>query len=247
MKIAFSKKHPFVAAILAGLLCTLLTGFGTAIPQRIGLKDIPTFIVMAIAVSVSAFIGIIIMMKSQFTINEYGFQKHLGKNVSKAWFFIPLILIELIPIITFGFSTEISPALYVMIALFTIGVGFNEEIFFRGLALKFIRSRGMKKAIIWSSVMFGILHAANAFNGKNLLYIILQISFAFLVGFVFAEVVCITESIWIVILCHAAHDFISLTTEEALDTKAIIILAVQTVILLIYAIGLWKKLGVENR
>ncbi len=219
-----------------------------AISQIIGLEDIPTYIVMAIAVSVSALIGILIMKKSRFTMNEYGFQKNLGKNVGKAWFFIPLILIELIPIITGGgFSAEISPVLYVTIALFTIGVGFNEEIFFRGLALKFIRCRGMKKAIIWSSVIFGILHSANAFNGKSLFYIILQISFAFLVGFVFAEIVCITESIWIVILCHAAHDFISMTSKEVLDTKGLIILAVQTVILLIYAIGLWRKLDVEYR
>jgi len=245
MKTAFSQRHPYGAAIISGLLCTLFTALGMAIPQIFGLDEMLTITVMTIAVAVSAAIGILIMKKSRFTIAEYGFNKYLSKNTNKVWFYIPLIVIELIPIIVYGFNNKISAPMYIMIALFTISVGFNEEIYFRGLAFKFISDRGVKKAIIWSSVIFGILHIANALNGKDLPYIILQVSFAFLIGFVFAEIVSITKSIWVVIICHFAHDFISMSTGETLDRNAIIILAVQTVILLIYAIVLWKT-GIEK-
>ena len=57
METTFTQKHPYWAAVLAGLLCTLLTGLGMAIPQIVGLEETPTFIAMAIAVSVSALIG----------------------------------------------------------------------------------------------------------------------------------------------------------------------------------------------
>ena len=246
MKTAFSHRRPYGAAIISGLLCTLLTGLGMAIPQIFRLDELPTITVMTIAIAVSAVIGILIMKKSRFAIAEYGFNNYLSKNTSNVWFFIPLILIELIPIIAFGFNEKMAASLYIMFALLFISVGFNEEIYFRGLALKFISDKGVKKAIIWSSVIFGVLHIANALNGRDLTYIILQVSFAFLIGFVFAEIVSITESIWVVIICHFAHDFISSCTKETLDRDAIIVLAVQTVILLIYAIGLWKTGIVKN-
>jgi membrane protease YdiL (CAAX protease family) len=101
--------------------------------------------------------------------------------------------------------------------------------------------KGSKKAIIWSSVIFGTLHLINALNGKDVLYLILQMLFAFLVGFVLAEIVSITKSLWVVIIWHGAHDFISFTTSEALDLSGLIVLAVQVAILLIFAIGIWKS------
>ena len=110
-----------------------------------------------------------------------------------------------------------------------------------GLSLKAMQTQGRKKAIIWSAVVFGVLHLVNALSGKSTLYLVLQMFFAFLVGFVLAEIVSITKSLWFVIIWHAAHDFISSTTSDALDTKALIILGIQVGILLVYAILIWRK------
>lgn len=201
---------------------------------------------MAVAVAVSAGLGMLIMVKSSISVSEHGFNRHFLKSASKVLFYIPLLVIELIPIVVFGFSGDIPPSLYIAVAFFTIAVGFNEEIYFRGLALKILGEKGVKKAIVWSSIMFGLLHMANALNGKNLEYIILQISFAFLVGFVLAEIVSITKSIWVVIVWHTAHDFIAMTTQDISNTTAFVLLATQTIILLIYAIVLWKKVGIKK-
>ncbi len=135
---------------------------------------------------------------------------------------------------------------YVILLFSTVAVGFNEEIYFRGLALKFISEKGRKKAIIWSSVIFGFLHLANAFHGKDTLYLVLQMIFALLVGFVLAEIVSITRSLWVVITWHAAHDYLSNITGRALDKRAFITLAIQVGVLLLYAVSIWKSSTVDD-
>lgn len=76
---------------------------------------------------------------------------------------------------------------------------------------------------------------------KDMLYLVLQMLFAFWVGFALAEIVSIGKSLWPVIVWHAAHDFISITTGESLDRAALIVLAIQVAILLIYAVGIWRR------
>ena len=70
------------------------------------------------------------------------------------------------------------------------------------------------KAIIISSVLFGIGHIANAFSNSNYFYIILQIIFAFIIGLVYAEIVIITKSIIPAVIFHAVHDFMAMVTND---------------------------------
>lgn len=247
MKATFSIRHPYIAAILAGLLCTFMTAIGSAVPQIVGLGANESLLFTTAALLVSSLIGIMIMKKSRFSLFEYGFRYNEANSNRKVLFLIPLIVIELLPLVLYGFSDEITPMKYLMLFLFTIAVGFNEEIYFRGLALKYIGVKGIKAAIIWSSFIFGVLHLVNAFSQENIVLLLLQVAFAFLVGIVLAEIVSITNSLWFVIGWHMLHDFIAFTTEDVIDTKAIIILAVQVAVLLAYAIFLWKKCIAEER
>lgn len=104
-----------------------------------------------------------------------------------------------------------------------------------------MREKGNKKAIIGTSILFGVLHLANAFNGKDTLYLILQLIFAFLVGFVLVIIVNITKSLWAVIIWHAAHDYIASITNDVLNSTGLIVLAIQVGILLLYGLYLWKQ------
>ena len=240
MKKSYTQKHPYITVILIGLLCTFMTALGTAIPQIMEYNDNAQIVVTTVFLIISIAIGITIMKKSRFSLTEYGFQINKKGTSRKIWWYTPLVVIEILPIAVYGFSTDIKVIQYIILAFFTIAVGFNEEIYFRGLALKIMEEKGRKRAIIWSSVVFGALHLINALNGKNSLYLILQMFFAFLVGFVLAEIVSITKSLWVVIIWHASHDFISSTTSDNLDSSALIILAIQVAILLIYAICIWR-------
>lgn len=246
MKQSFSKKHPYTSVILIGLLCTFMTGLGTALSQIIGLDTNEQIVVTTVFLIISIAIGIFIMIKSRFTIGDYGFRKSKKGAYYKVWKYIPLLAIEILPIAIVGFSSEVTMPQYIIILLFTVAVGFNEEIYFRGLAFKAMEEKGIKKTIIWSSIVFGLLHIANAFNGKSALYVVLQMFFAFLVGFVLSEIVSITKSLWVVIIWHATHDYIASITGDALDRTALIILAIQVGILLVYSIGIWKISNVDD-
>ncbi len=240
-KETFRIKHPYAAVILLGLLCTFLTAVGMAIPQAMEFDTYMIYLISAISLVFSSGLGILIMKRTNITLSTYGFQRSENNSFRKIWWYTPLIIMEILPPAIYGFSNQILPYQYLIVAFFTIAVGFNEEIYFRGLILQFLTVKGRKQAITGSAIIFGVLHLANAFNGKNLFYIILQMLFAFLVGFVLAEIVSITKSLWIVIIWHASHDFIAMTTEGELDTKALIILSIQVLLLLMYAIGIWRK------
>lgn len=241
MKITFAEKHPYTAIILIGLLCTFLTALGMAVPQIIGLAEKDVYITATGFLILSILAGLFIMGKSKRPLKDYGFHKNEKESTKKVWWYLPLVVIEIIPIIMYGFSSELSVEIYFILALFTIAIGFNEEIYFRGLALKLLEAKGNKAAIAGTSILFGVLHSANAFNGKTSFYLILQMFFAFLAGFILAEVVSITKSLWAPIIWHAAHDFISSTTNGAMDKTELILLAVQVVILLVYGIGIWRQ------
>ncbi len=240
MKKSYTQRHPYISVILLGVLCTAITAVGSAVPQIIGLSADAQYIVITGFLLISIAVGLGIMKKSRFTFSDYGFQLNGKGSGRKVWWYIPLILIELLPIGIVGFSSEVTGLQYIILLFFTIAVGFNEEIYFRGLAFKLMEEKGRKQAVIWSSVVFGVLHLANALGSKSTLYLILQMFFAFLVGIVLAEIVIITKSLWALIIWHTSHDYISGITGDALDRTALIILAIQIGILLVFAISMWQ-------
>ncbi len=240
MKKNFTEKYPYVVVILLGLVCTFMTGFGVAISQITRASETNALWITAAAILLSAGVGLFIMTR-EHPLSEYGFCRIKEASNREVWWYLPLIMIEVLPLLFYGVQGELTVAQYPALLCFVVAVGFNEEIYFRGLALKILSIKGKKRAIVASSVIFGLFHFANALNGKSVIYLVLQILFAFLVGIVLAEIVCITNSLWIVILWHASHDFISSISGDSLDVKALILLALQVVILLIYAYMLWAK------
>ena len=241
MNKSFSQKHPYIFVILLGLFCTFMTAFGTALGQIMSLDTNGQLIVITIFIMISVVIGLIIMIRSRFRLTEYGFRSIKEDSNKKVLWYIPLVVVEILPIVISGFATDVTLSQYIILIFLMIAVGFNEEIYFRGLTLKYMGTKSRKNAIIWSSVVFGILHLANALNGKNIIYLILQMIFSFLVGFVLAEIVCITKSIWIAIFWHAAHNYIASITEGNMDNKALIKVGFQVFVLFVYAILMWRK------
>ncbi len=137
-----------------------------------------------------------------------------------------------------GFSVP-----YVLILLlFVMAVGLCEEFIFRGLIFKYLSAKGLKTAIIGSSILFGIGHFANVFSGADLLMTLLQITFAFLFGLVCAEIVAKTKSIMFPIIWHAMHDFIAFLTDSEPNVLAVSIYVFHCLVLIGLAIYFWKAL-----
>ena len=158
MKIRFSEKHPYIASIGAGILCTFMTALGMATSQILGLKTDTQLVVVTIFLILAVLVGMVIIKITKKPFADYGFRKNEENTHGKVWYYIPLILMELLPIFIGGFSTEITFNQYFLLLAFVIAVGFNEEIYFRGLAYNFLLVKGKKTAIIFSSIIFGVLH-----------------------------------------------------------------------------------------
>lgn len=149
--------------------------------------------------------------------------------------------------------------------------GLFEETLVRGFAYNNFRRHwgnsleDVKKSILWSSVLFGVMHIFNlgGFDLASVLTVLAQVIYASILGMYFALVYTKSKSMWTVVIIHAMIDgatFVlnSLLSPEAFQTTGGEVSGVgQTVILsfvlplivtlpfVIAVIIKWKKLRVD--
>ncbi len=92
--------------------------------------------------------------------------------------------------------------------VFLFGIGFGEEMFARGLCFGMLRKYGQRNAIIFSSVIFGLLHL-NLYTGKDweLWVAYHHVISAGLFGVIAAQIMIMTKSIWVSVIFHALSDW----------------------------------------
>jgi len=227
-------KRPLLKAIFFALIPTVFAVIAGIIISIKELDDNFSLVVQTICFTISIIVGIIIIRTLHWQFTEIGICKVQKDTLKKVLFFLPLIIIEILPFFT-GLNDKNNSLRIILLIAFTVIVGINEEIYFRGIILSLFR-KNIIKSIIVSSVLFGIVHIANSFSNTNYLYIILQVAFAFVIGIVYAETVIITKSIIPAILFHSMHDFVAMVTNDSVEGTALIILIIQFIILIIYAI-----------
>lgn len=141
-------------------------------------------------------------------IRHNGLSEYLGLkkpeiSASKMLFYIPFLIIGGTAAF-FGVGTEYSPMVCILRTIMMICVGFLEEIIFRGFLFRGIAKTNLTRAVIISSVTFGIGHIVNLLNGSDLFNNLIQIIFAVAVGFLLVFIFLRTSSI---IPCIAFHAF----------------------------------------
>lgn len=226
----------FFKALGFSLLMLVFPVASSVIIQVKGIADDSSvFLIQAVAFGIASIIGLLIMKVMKLSLHN----NFKSSNKAVLWF-VPLIVIEIAGM-TLGFQPNLTASYITSLLVFTIAVGISEEIFFRGIVLRILQRKSNKYAIVMSSIFFSILHLANLARGANIKYTVLQVFFAFLFGFICAELVVITESLIPVIIWHFAHDFISFISGDTLNNLPLIVLGVQCAIMLIYAIHLWRN------
>ncbi len=95
-----------------------------------------------------------------------------------------------------------------LLAIGTLFVGFSEEMLCRGTGLVGLRG-GFKEPIAWalSCLLFGLIHALNAFFGQSIGSTIQQIVFAFAAGTVFYMTRRVSGTLIVCMVLHAWVDF----------------------------------------
>ena len=167
----------------------------------------------------------------------------------RAWFFIPLILVCAYKVV-FSPALRYSATESILFVISMLGVGFLEELIFRGFLFRAIEKENLTRAIIISSVTFGIGHIVNLLNGQDLMDTICQIIFAVFVGFALVVLFHKGKSLVPCIVFHGVFNALSIiANDEALNSALggpvlanIIMIAASAALLGGYSIWNWKHL-----
>lgn len=99
-------------------------------------------------------------------------------------------------------------------------VGFVEEVAFRGLILRALAPRGVRRAAVISSVLFGLMHTVNLLFGVDPGATLLQVGSAMAMGFAFAAVALRTGVLWPLVVIHALVDVVGFITADGTTATA---------------------------
>jgi membrane protease YdiL (CAAX protease family) len=117
---------------------------------------------------------------------------------------IGLAAILVVPPILIGETEERFLGLSALGILFILSVGFGEEVFNRGFVYGYLERHGQYFGLIWSSVIFGMLHL-NRYLGANWdgWRAYSHVLSASAIGLFMCALMMVTKSIWASIIFHA--------------------------------------------
>jgi len=158
-------------------------------------------------------------------------------------YFIPLLLIMTTNLwngVQMNFSAG-ETALYILSMLC---VGFIEEVIFRGFLFMALCKSNLKRAVLISSVTFGIGHIVNLLNGAELLPTLLQICYAIAIGFLFTIIFWKGKSLLPCIITHGIVN--SLSTFSVRGSELLHLASAAALCLIPVAYALWILKRAEN-
>ena len=171
----------------------------------------------------------------------YGLHLPRKSDLQKTWFYLPLVVIALLQYAK-GLKAGLTFLDVVNVIVLMIGVGFIEELLFRGFLYQGILKNGtLTRAVLISGITFGIGHIVNLARGYSLLDQGLQIAIGIALGIVLALLVAITNSIVPGVIFHTLLN-ISGNISNDNQTVEVLVVALSIVVCVIYALALKNQL-----
>ena len=209
---------------------------------------------LGLSKSVSAPLHILMSLVLFFWIRNNNLSEKFGfcrpaVSAKRFLYYIPLIIIASSSLLSgIGLQYSLAESLFYVISM--CGVGFLEEVIFRGLLFRAMEKDSLKAAIIVSSLTFGLGHIVNLFNGsgKELTATLIQIVLAILVGFVLVMIFYHGKSIVPCILFHSANNALHVfAAESGMSTQAETILNLALIIVVLggYLLYLLKAFPIK--
>lgn len=209
-----------------------------------------SFHLLGIEYSANAVVSIVLTVLLFFFINKNGLPEKYGLcktsiPAGKFLWYIPLFLLASHNLWN-GFAINLPLAASICYILYMIGVGFIEEVIFRGFLFRALEKDNVKTAIIISSVTFGLGHLVNLINSNGMDFItnLCQVVGAIAIGFLFMILFYRSGSLLPCILTHVAIDVASCFANEADMTpeRRILFSISRAVIVIVYTLILLKTL-----
>lgn len=188
----------------------------------------------AIVNTILSILIIVLIIKIK-RVKYYGFNR--ANNPKEFLYFIPLIIISLFNLKN-GIHINSSSSEIIFYILTMLNVGFLEEIIFRGFLFKMMEKDNITRAIIVSSITFGIGHIVNLLNGADLLPTLMQVCYAIAIGYMLVIIFYKSKSIIPCIIFHGVFNSLSVF---ATDDSSIISSIILITVCLVYTLYINKK------
>jgi membrane protease YdiL (CAAX protease family) len=222
---------------MLGVVLTLLISVASAVATILEFGDTGIRNAQACAFLVMAIIVTVHMKRQDSSLLRFGFRKLEAKQAGAVLFYIPLLIIAVAQPVMSGINVDLSLVEVISIVIMTLLVGFTEESIFRGIIRDKLKFKGPVFYIVFSSVFFGVLHMANALDGKDIIHTLLQVINALLLGCVLALLIEAGNNIIPLIAFHFIYDALAMVSNENLDHEVLIV-SILNILYLFYGIYL---------
>ena len=237
--------------LLLGVV-SLSTGFIFA--ERINNYDLEAYCWLNGIAQLALSVGIMFIMKKvgifdKRDFNLTGIGRGMFTGLVGVIYGVFMFLVNLIGNLSYIQAPNISYLLAGIFIAFTTGL--FEEVLVRGFAYNNFLKRngssvtGIKKSIVWSSALFGVIHIVNlsGYDLASILTTVSQIISATIIGMYFALVYTKSKNLWAVAIIHALIDgatfvLYSLLLTEAFQSVASEALSTLDIILQNFAVSL---------
>ena len=138
-------------------------------------------------------------------IGKTGYSGKIGLEGRPAfsWGMLPLLTLPAANLLTGGFCFHGWETEIVLICACVV-----EELFFRGFLLHWLLEKGRERAVMGTSILFGLMHLSNLPAGADTGYTLVQVLCAFWVSICYCRVTLFWGSL---VPCMAAHILTNLT------------------------------------
>lgn len=230
----FYQKNELTFSIIWIALYVVLFSIADSISADLGTDKIIT---APLGVMMAVFL-VVWIIKNGLS-EKYGLHK-IKIDYGKYLYFLPLVVIASTNLWG-GVALQLSVLETVLYVVSMLCVGFIEEVIFRGFLFKALCIKNVKRAIIISSLTFGLGHIVNLLNGAQVLSTMLQITYAVAIGFLFTIIFYKSKSLIPCIITHSVINSLSAFAGERTDMFYIIAAAALTIISVVYAMWILKK------
>ncbi len=208
MKKFYEKSELGFALAWIGIYCAAMS-IGDNVSTSIGVEKIITF-PTAVVLSVLLFM----FLKKNRLFKKYGLCE-AKIPAKKMLYYLPIVVL-LTTNLWHGISWNLSVSETFLYVLTMFGVGFLEEMIFRGFLFNAMLKENVKAAIIVSSLTFGMGHIINLINGSGteLVPNLLQVIYASAAGFMFVMIYYKTKSMYVCIIIHGLFNALSVFANE---------------------------------
>ena len=242
----YVSRHPIIFSVLVVFAALIVVNLLGVIFTYLKLPELTSRLIVEIV-----FFGYVIFLLTYLRWwNEAGFiLPTIRRNLLPL---LPFLILPMLVLITSGIKAA-SANLVIWFTIYTFIVGFVEEGLMRGVVLHALLPIGVMRAVVLSSLFFGLGHLLNILQGASPSATIVQIIYSILLGIGFAGARLYSGSIWPAIVIHFLIDFVDvagrgfvLAPPQVLTPSGVIVTLVLTGLFAAYGWWLLRRSKINN-